>query len=216
MSRMSIDERRRDLIDAAFRVIADHGVEGATTRRICRQAGMPLASFHYAFESRVALLCAVMETAVPTDVAALVDDVIRSTDLPANATGQIGPGMHENLHHLFGAFFELVKIDPGRPQATISLGMYANTHAELQHAGKRMYQTLFVLAARALEAAATRAQVRFIEPAEKLGAIALAGAISITLVYLSTGDDAAIHQIIDAVSRSLALYVDETATTHQS
>lgn len=209
---MSVDERRRVLIDSAFRVIADHGVEGATTRRICRHAGMPLASFHYAFESRAALLCAVMETAVPTDVALMVEDVIKSSDLSTNE-GENALGMQENLERQFRAFFDLVKADPGRPQATISLGMYAHNRPDLQQVGKRMYQRLFILAARALDVSASRAEVRLIEPAEDLGSIVIAGAISITLIYLSTGDDAVIHQIIAAVSQSLMLYV-ETTTSH--
>ena len=77
---MSVDQRRSALLESAYRVIADHGVEGATTRRICAHAGMPLASFHYAFESRTALLCAVMETAVPTDIERMLHAVLPAAD----------------------------------------------------------------------------------------------------------------------------------------
>ena len=70
---MSVDQRREALIESAYRVIADHGVEGATTRRICAHAKMPLASFHYAFESRTALLAAVMDKAVPFDITLMLE-----------------------------------------------------------------------------------------------------------------------------------------------
>ena len=73
---MSVDDRRTALVESAYRVIADHGVEGATTRRICAHAGMPLASFHYAFESRTALLWAVMEKAVPEDVSLMLESLL--------------------------------------------------------------------------------------------------------------------------------------------
>lgn len=48
--------RREMLLDAAFRVIAERGVSAATTRAICAEADMPLASFHYVFESQNELM----------------------------------------------------------------------------------------------------------------------------------------------------------------
>lgn len=56
MTRMSLAERRQKLIEAALAVIARDGVAAATTRAIAAQAQMPLASFHYAFESHQALM----------------------------------------------------------------------------------------------------------------------------------------------------------------
>lgn len=48
--------RREMLLDAAFRVISERGVSAATTRAICAEADMPLASFHYVFESQNELM----------------------------------------------------------------------------------------------------------------------------------------------------------------
>lgn len=56
MTRMTLAERRQTLIAAALRVVARQGVAAATTRAIASEAGMPLASFHYAFESHQALM----------------------------------------------------------------------------------------------------------------------------------------------------------------
>lgn len=56
MTRMAVDERRRQLTDAAFRVIARDGITAASTRTICAEAGMPQASFHYCFDSKRDLL----------------------------------------------------------------------------------------------------------------------------------------------------------------
>ena len=47
---MSSVERRLEIVQAALRVIADVGVQGATTRVVVAEAGMSLTSFHYAFE----------------------------------------------------------------------------------------------------------------------------------------------------------------------
>ena len=52
MARMSALERRGQLIEAGLRVIAREGIHGATVRAIVAEAGVPLATFHYVFDSR--------------------------------------------------------------------------------------------------------------------------------------------------------------------
>lgn len=52
MARKSALERRRELIEAGLRVIAREGMHGATVRAIVAEAGVPLATFHYVFDSR--------------------------------------------------------------------------------------------------------------------------------------------------------------------
>ncbi len=57
---MSLAERRQRLLQAGVEVVASKGLQAATTRAIVASAGMPLASFHYAFESHEKLLMQVM------------------------------------------------------------------------------------------------------------------------------------------------------------
>jgi len=61
MARIPAAERRADLVAAAVRMIAAHGVEGATTRRIAQEANAPLATLHYCFATKEALFAAVFE-----------------------------------------------------------------------------------------------------------------------------------------------------------
>jgi AcrR family transcriptional regulator len=61
MVRVSTEVRREQLIDAAVEVIAQAGVDGATTRRIAEVAGAPLATLYYCFQSKENLLWAVFE-----------------------------------------------------------------------------------------------------------------------------------------------------------
>lgn len=56
MARISADQRRRELIEAAFRVMSRDGIAAATTRAIAAEADAPLASFHYCFRSKEELL----------------------------------------------------------------------------------------------------------------------------------------------------------------
>ncbi|HIY64936.1 MAG TPA: TetR family transcriptional regulator [Candidatus Agrococcus pullicola] len=50
--RMTGAERRRLLAEAALRVIERQGERGATVRAITAEAGMPLSTFHYIYETR--------------------------------------------------------------------------------------------------------------------------------------------------------------------
>lgn len=202
--RMSVEQRRSALIESAYRVIADHGVEGATTRRICAHAGMPLASFHYAFESRTALLCAVMDHAVPVDIERMLHSV-----MPA---AEFGPepdldALKQNMVRQFHAFVDLLKADPGRMQATIALGIYAHNHPELQQVGKVMYEQLYRVASSGLREMAELTGLTWSRPTEELGPFIISATNSITLIYLSTGDDKVVDSLIEAVADQLATYV---------
>lgn len=201
---MSVEERRRALIESAYRVIADHGVEGATTRRICAHAGMPLASFHYAFESRTALLNAVMEQAVPDDIERMLNAVLPAADYEEPTTIEV---IRRNMERQFHAFYDLLKADPGRMQAAIALGIYAHNHPELQEVGQTMYRELYRIAAEGLRAISDNAPVTWNRPVEELGPFVIAATNSITLIHLSTGDEKVIDSIIGAVSDQLSTYV---------
>jgi AcrR family transcriptional regulator len=59
-SRRSLTERREQLLDAAIDVMSDRGISGATTRAITERAGVPHGVFHYCFDSKAALLRALL------------------------------------------------------------------------------------------------------------------------------------------------------------
>ncbi|MGC4935716.1 TetR/AcrR family transcriptional regulator [Gordonia sp. DT30] len=201
---MSVTDRRSALVEAAYRVIADHGVEGATTRRICAHADMPLASFHYAFESRTALLCAVMETAVPTDITQMLHTIQASDDTLAGSAVEV---MEANMRRQLEAFYAMLKADPGRLQATISLGIYAHNHPELQRHGMKMYEDLYAVAAVGLDEGAARYGVRFTAPATSIAPTMIGALISITLIYLSTADDDVVDTLMDSLVRQVMSFV---------
>ncbi|WP_063043862.1 TetR/AcrR family transcriptional regulator [Nocardia pseudovaccinii] len=74
MPRVPAKERRRQFIDATVRVIAEHGVKAATTRRIAEAADAPLASLHYCFHTKEELFLAVFEEMAD----AIVQNVLNS------------------------------------------------------------------------------------------------------------------------------------------
>lgn len=56
MTRMSIDARRAQLVDAAMAIAVREGVEAVTVRRVAANAGVSLGIVHYCFEDKVELL----------------------------------------------------------------------------------------------------------------------------------------------------------------
>lgn len=60
-SRRSLAERRQQLMDAAIEVMSERGVVASSTRAITEAAGVPQGMFHYCFDSKSALLRALLE-----------------------------------------------------------------------------------------------------------------------------------------------------------
>jgi AcrR family transcriptional regulator len=79
VGRVPSDVRRQQFIDAAVKVIAREGVDGATTRRIADEANAPLATLHYCFQTKENLLWAVFEQ---------LADLVRADIAQAVASGQ--------------------------------------------------------------------------------------------------------------------------------
>src|SRR5688572_24651101 len=73
--RIPAAQRRQDFILAAVEVIADHGIDGATTRRIAEQAQANLAMLHYRYDSKESLFADVYEY-----VAGKYREVIQESD----------------------------------------------------------------------------------------------------------------------------------------
>jgi AcrR family transcriptional regulator len=55
------DERRQELVQAAFQVIAEQGFEGLRTREVAARAGVNIATLHYHFPSKEDLIRGVVE-----------------------------------------------------------------------------------------------------------------------------------------------------------
>lgn len=61
MVRMSVEERRAALVEAALAVMKRQGVANTSTRDIVAEAGMQIGVFHYCFESKEQLIREVMK-----------------------------------------------------------------------------------------------------------------------------------------------------------
>ncbi|WP_173924512.1 TetR/AcrR family transcriptional regulator [Agromyces sp. Marseille-P2726] len=193
MTRIPAAERRSALIEAALRVVSRHGIAQATTRAIVAEAGMSLASFHYAFDSRDELIDELITTVVEREQQAVIPDVVPGGDLREI----IESGLHR--------YFEHLKADPEHEQAMLELTQYALRSPERHPLAVAQYARYAALAEQALEAAATSADATWRVPVATVARVLVAFTDGLTLTWLVDRDDdaarAVAHAAADAVSR---------------
>jgi AcrR family transcriptional regulator len=81
MTRTKGDTTRAQVIGGAIRVLSSTGVVGATTRKIAAASGVRLATLHYHFDNKSALLLAVFEALIDETTAAFREEVKDSKSL---------------------------------------------------------------------------------------------------------------------------------------
>lgn len=81
MSRTKSDKTRARVIQGALRALCTIGVIGTTTRKIAAESNVHLATLHYHFESKSALLLAVLEAVIDEMTVALRDEVKGGADV---------------------------------------------------------------------------------------------------------------------------------------
>lgn len=195
MARMTATERRDALARAALAVIARDGVHAATTRAIVAEAGMPLASFHYAVASRDELLRDVVEL------------VVGKHDSAAFGTLELDvPGVRAAIRGVLGSFFDIVRADPAREQAMFELTQYALRTPALADFPVAQYTVYRGLVARLLEAGAARYRVRWKTSIPELAALTVALTDGVTLAWLATRDDDTAERLLDLAADTIAFH----------
>lgn len=124
---MPLTQRRKVLLAGAWRVIHDQGINAATTRAITAEAGLPLASFHYCFESHDDLIMELVRglTRELTDLA--------RPDFAKARTPE------EFIRLSFRFIIDFVVHDPDTYRAGLELSHYALRKRELDGLAQRFY-----------------------------------------------------------------------------
>ncbi|WP_165906157.1 TetR/AcrR family transcriptional regulator [Agromyces badenianii] len=193
MARIPASERRAALVQAALRVVSRRGIAQATTRAIVAEAGMSLASFHYAFDSRDELIDELITTVVAREQEAVLPEHLEGHDL------------REMLEAGLLRYFDHLRADPEHEQAMLELTQYALRSPERHPLALAQYARYAELGARSLEAAAERAGVVWRTPVEQVARVLIAFTDGLTLTWLVARDDddarAVAHAAADALSR---------------
>lgn len=140
MARVSAAERRAAFVHAAVQVIATHGIDGATTRRIAEAAGAPLATLHYCYDSKEELFADVYEF-----VGRRFEEVLTSPDPSAD--------LRTTARHLIHGLMECYLESTDFAAATLELVSWARRQDEDR--GIAVYDKALQAARSSLEQAAT-------------------------------------------------------------
>jgi AcrR family transcriptional regulator len=98
---LPLAEQRRVVIDAALRVFATDGYNGATIERVAREAGTARSSVYELFQGKDDLFIAVVEDAADRVVGHLSEGFRASQDLP----------LRDFARHSFSVVFDMVERD---------------------------------------------------------------------------------------------------------
>jgi len=200
VARMSSVDRRLELVKAALRVIAENGVQGATTRAIVAEAGMSLASFHYAFASRDEM----MEE--------LIAYVVENQTVAAFSTIRYGSDIRTTIRDGLQAFFESIVVDSANEQVLFELMLFALRTPGLEALPDKQWTNYRAAATELLNAAAVNAGIRWSRPIGEVAQMLITVTDGLTLAWLANRDRAAAATVMDIAADSLAALAVPLAT----
>ncbi|MFE0455743.1 TetR/AcrR family transcriptional regulator [Streptomyces sp. NPDC058914] len=196
MARMPSAERRRQLTEAAIRVMARDGVARTTTRSIAAEAGVSLSVFHYCFDSKQELVESVITTITDHSVT-LVKEALR-----ARAT------LEETVRAGFQAYWDHVRAHPDEHMLTYELTQYALRRPGFEHLARRQYEVYVETYAELVDQLRKSRDFRLRVPVAVLARYLAAVTDGLTLNYLVLGDDEAWTGILETVTAHIAGLVD--------
>ena len=200
MTRIPAADRRIALVRAALRVVAERGVAQATTRAIVAEAGMSLASFHYAFQSRDELMVELIRHVVDEEATAVLPEA--SID-DANGQDEREP-LRQILRDGLQRYADHVSREPLREKAMLELTQYALRSPELHHLAVAQYERYHALAAEALDSAARRSGSVWLHPVGEMARLLVSLTDGLTIAWLVDRDDAATAKLLDDTADSVA------------
>jgi TetR/AcrR family transcriptional regulator, regulator of biofilm formation and stress response len=194
MPRIAAADRRRQLVDAAYRVIGQEGFAAATTRRVCAEAGAPLAAFHYCFASKAELLDELTDQAMRELEAARAGGVVlRETAL-------------DSLRATLRGYWDTVEEDPNRESVLMALTQHALGDPALAGVARRQYEAYHRTAESALAEIAAGCGVRWALPLAQLARMLVVVTDGVTVAWLVDRDSAAATAALDAFADLLATH----------
>jgi len=191
MARMSAEQRRELLVQAAIVVMARDGVAHTTTRAIVAEADMQIGVFHYCFRSKEELVLEVMRT-ISTRAFEAVGEVLTQTSDPA-----------ELIERCISAYWQHIEQDPLQHQLTYELTQYALRQPGQQEAATAQYEHYISSMKAFLDAAAEVGNFTWATPVDVLARFVLANVEGITFQWLVNRDSEMAHQLLVVLAAHL-------------
>jgi AcrR family transcriptional regulator len=206
MTRISSVDRRSALVHAALRVVADRGVAQATTRAIVAEAGMSLASFHYAFASRDELMTELVTHVVRAEAGAVLPEPAGPATADPAIAGPAAalPALRQTLRDGLARYAAHLRADPLREKAMLELTQYALRSTGMRSLAQEQYRRYHALAAVALDRAAEQSGCLWLRPVDEVARLLVALADGFTVAWLVDRDDAAAETLLDLTADAVA------------
>ncbi|RCG29252.1 TetR family transcriptional regulator [Streptomyces diacarni] len=188
MERLPSTQRRRQLVEAAIRVMTRDGVARATTRSICAEAGVSLSVFHYCFDSKQALIEDVMETITAHSVT------------PVAARIQPTDDMRQSVRAALDTYWGHVLAHPDEHMLTYELTQYALRQPGFEYLARRQYEQYAAANRDLIEHLCADLGLRLLVPPETLVRYLASMIDGLTLNYLVLGDGEGAAAVLDALA----------------
>ncbi|MGN2641789.1 TetR/AcrR family transcriptional regulator [Nocardia takedensis] len=204
-SRLSVEERRAHLIEAAIGLAEKKGVAGVTTRDVAQAAGVSLGVVHYCFENKDALMTELVK--------ALSMELRDSVDADETVWQDAGTGK-EALQKLVRAGLELmwlnIEATPERQLLTYETTTYALREGEQTPAklaiAREQYTFNDSTVADILDHARDATKTSWTVPVATLSRFTLTVIDGIVLRWLVDDDSTAVRDQLDLLSRMVATH----------
>ncbi|SDI22298.1 DNA-binding transcriptional regulator YbjK [Actinokineospora alba] len=188
MTRMSADERRTALVEAAIRVMARDGVAKATTRAIVAEADMRLGFFHYCFDSKEALLLQVLDAINQRNARVATEHV------------EAGKNLRDTVKASVDAYWAHVESNPGEHQVTYELTQYVLREPALATVARKQYENYALVATSVLETIAAATKMEWTVPLPILARFLHNTLDGITLNWIVDRDTEKARAVLDQVT----------------
>ncbi|MCX5205433.1 TetR family transcriptional regulator [Streptomyces sp. NBC_00237] len=197
MGRLPAAQRRRQLVEAAIRVMARDGVAKTTTRSVVAEAGVSLSVFHYCFGSKQELLEAVMDTISEHSESDVLARLTRKSTL------------RETIRAGLQAYWDHVLAHPGEHMLTYELTQYALREPGYEHLARRQYERYLSAHTTVLRQLPALLGVELTVPEPTAARYLAALTDGLTLTFLVLGDEARAADVLDTVADQILLLVRE-------
>jgi len=184
--RLPAEARRAALVEAALRVMTRDGLAAGTTRAIVAEAGMSLASFHYAFASRDELLRELVHRVVGHELSA------------ATAELDVEDGLGGLLRSAAEGYLQHLEREPGAEQLMFELAFHSLRDPALQPLARQQYRAYTAAATRLLEQAAALTGATWQRPVPELARLLVTLLDGVTTTWLVDRDTEATRAVLDA------------------
>lgn len=180
MARVPVEQRRRDLVEAAFRVMAREGIGQSTTRAICAEAGVHQSVFHYCFGSKKELFQELIRTTVV--------DMVDAAVLVSQVTHDAGESFRSGMQRVW----RVAQEHPERQLVGYELTLFVLRDPDLAELAAWQYEQYFAQSERFLVAIESASDVQWSVPRDVVVRMLTTAIDGLLLGWLAEGDTAAV------------------------